>query len=938
MASREENLLQSLAAALDMPAESGRWEILLTTAQALGLIVNEDGTTAALEDGDADTSEDEKLGAAATNAVAGQTPSGSDRKRRRLAEGAVEFTPVRLTDERTADQVPDAHQIRAGEAMLEWLFAPCSLDSLFEAVWEQVPLLINRPANRQYYDGWFSKNDIDALLRGRGLQWTYNIDVTKYIDGTRVNFNSNASDNAPAAAANGAANGVTNSAPKMADPELVWRRFSQEGCSVRVLHPQRWHDPLWRLLGTLEEVFRCCMGCNAYLTPPGSQGFAPHCDDIDAMVLQVEGAKRWRCYAPRSPDEVLPRFSSPDFDQDEIGEPVLDVVLRPGDLLYMPRGTIHQAEALEGEHSLHLTVSANQRRTWADLFEAALPRALELAVEDCIDLRRATPIDYTDYMGVAHADEDDRPERQAFYAQARSMMDRIAECLPLDSAADQLAAMFQQQRLPPPYCSANASGTSGAKAAKPPTAKSTVRLAQRGIACFTIEDESVVVHHCLANQRDSHAAVEAEADPGAITFPIECAPTLEALLFVGSGSQGSKQAGTVKLSRLDAIEDCSLTVLDVATQLHAAGTSGPVKIDNLFDQAQANGIKVVRLFVGGVTPALVLQPRPGQFNETAFQALDGIIQAANDRDIKLILVLADNWLVQDAKLGYVHWAGETDPDAFFRNPKIIGWYKHAVPNIEFQYAEPRTACNTSAPNASCDAAAAKQLQNWIEDISGYLKTQDPNHMVTVGEEGFYGPSSPNVGKNPNPGTGPDAWPSKTGTDFVANHAPASIDFAAFHLWPDNWAVDETSNAPVRGLDFATAWINQHIADAASLGKPVVLEEFGKALTFPLTPQNVSDIRNPYFATVFKQLNDSAARNDLLKGAVFWEWHFLPGGEVFKETVFPQSNDTTWTNIIVPTAQNVVKNQSQTPVPNCTPGARISPSSPPANAQAETATG
>ncbi len=29
----------------------------------------------------------------------------------------------------------------------------------------------------------------------------------------------------------------------------------------------------------------------------------------------------------------------------------------------MPRGTIHQAEALEAEHSLHVTVSVNQVRT-----------------------------------------------------------------------------------------------------------------------------------------------------------------------------------------------------------------------------------------------------------------------------------------------------------------------------------------------------------------------------------------------------------------------------------------------------------------------------------------------------------------------------------------------------------------------------------------------
>lgn len=70
-----------------------------------------------------------------------------------------------------------------------------------------------------------------------------------------------------------------------------------------------------------------------YLTPAGSQGFSPHYDDIDAFVLQLEGAKRWRCYRPPSEQDFLARFSSPDFAEDAIGDPVLDIVLEPGDLL-----------------------------------------------------------------------------------------------------------------------------------------------------------------------------------------------------------------------------------------------------------------------------------------------------------------------------------------------------------------------------------------------------------------------------------------------------------------------------------------------------------------------------------------------------------------------------------------------------------------------------
>jgi len=38
---------------------------------------------------------------------------------------------------------------------------------------------------------------------------------------------------------------------------------------------------------------------HSYLTPPGSQGFAPHYDDIEAFVLQLEGKKRWKLYGER---------------------------------------------------------------------------------------------------------------------------------------------------------------------------------------------------------------------------------------------------------------------------------------------------------------------------------------------------------------------------------------------------------------------------------------------------------------------------------------------------------------------------------------------------------------------------------------------------------------------------------------------------------------
>ena len=81
------------------------------------------------------------------------------------------------------------------------------------------------------------------------------------------------------------------------------------------------------------------VGANVYLTPPGTQGFAPHWDDVDVFMMQLEGKKHWRLYEP---DQKLPRYSSKNLNQEDLKEPILEVDMEPGDLIYMPRGTIHQ--------------------------------------------------------------------------------------------------------------------------------------------------------------------------------------------------------------------------------------------------------------------------------------------------------------------------------------------------------------------------------------------------------------------------------------------------------------------------------------------------------------------------------------------------------------------------------------------------------------------
>ncbi len=127
---------------------------------------------------------------------------------------------------------------------------------------------------------------------------------------------------------------------------------------------------------------------NAYITPPENQGFAPHYDVHDVFVLQVAGRKTWTIHQPVVTD---PLDSQPwDRRRDEVearaaGQPVIDTVLEPGDALYLPRGTIHAAQAL-GEASIHITIGVHP------LTRNQLVRYLLDEMQDVAELRASLPM------------------------------------------------------------------------------------------------------------------------------------------------------------------------------------------------------------------------------------------------------------------------------------------------------------------------------------------------------------------------------------------------------------------------------------------------------------------------------------------------------------------------------------------------------------------
>jgi hypothetical protein len=88
---------------------------------------------------------------------------------------------------------------------------------------------------------------------------------------------------------------------------LVFARLVFGGASferVNWLGSQQRHRKGWR---RLTRGAPACASCTTLQFILAHTLLSPPRDDIDAFVLQLEGSKRWRLYAPTDPEHVLPR-------------------------------------------------------------------------------------------------------------------------------------------------------------------------------------------------------------------------------------------------------------------------------------------------------------------------------------------------------------------------------------------------------------------------------------------------------------------------------------------------------------------------------------------------------------------------------------------------------------------------------------------------------
>lgn len=256
-------------------------------------------------------------------------------------------------------------------------------------------------------------------------------------------------------------------------------------------------------------------------------------------------------------------------------------------------------------------------------------------------------------------------------------------------------------------------------------------------------------------------------------------------------------------------------------------------------QAAQAGIKVVRVWAFGEGGPNDVKPMadfadwprehsfrlaPGQWNEDAFVHLDRVIAEAAKNKIYVQLCLTNWWRDTGGVTQYLRWAGINDAAddsykfginnekaiLFYTNPETRRLYREHIEKLATRrntvtgvmYRDDPTIFGWELMNeAQVITGRWAERRAWFAEMSAYLKSLDPNHLVAPGAWGYRS--------------------SSERREWLADHAIPSIDYCDVHNYPRD-DHDSFVDSPAALKEF----IENRAAAAFSLGKPIVFGEFG----------------------------------------------------------------------------------------------------------------
>jgi mannan endo-1,4-beta-mannosidase len=208
-------------------------------------------------------------------------------------------------------------------------------------------------------------------------------------------------------------------------------------------------------------------------------------------------------------------------------------------------------------------------------------------------------------------------------------------------------------------------------------------------------------------------------------------------------------------------------------------------VDLVMTHLQTSGIKVLRVWGfndvsstgNGVWYQSFVSGQAPQINTGAngLQRLDYVVSSAAAHNIKLVINFVNNWSDYGGMPLYNTYYGTTKA-TWYTTAAVQAQYKTYISAVVSRYKTSTAVFAWELANeARCNGCATSVITNWATSISVYIKSLDPNHLVTLGDEGFM-----NGG-----GDGSYPYTPSEGVDFVANLKIPDLDYGTFHLYPDS---------------------------------------------------------------------------------------------------------------------------------------------------------
>jgi mannan endo-1,4-beta-mannosidase len=182
------------------------------------------------------------------------------------------------------------------------------------------------------------------------------------------------------------------------------------------------------------------------------------------------------------------------------------------------------------------------------------------------------------------------------------------------------------------------------------------------------------------------------------------------------------------------------------------------------------------------------------YGENGIQRLDYLVSACERFGLKLVLPFVNTWDDWGGVSIYINAFSKNPGAIWYDIPQAQQIYKDYVKLLVNRYKKSPAIFSWQLGNEPrCQGCSLQRVTRWAAEISAYIKSIDPDHMVTLGDEGWLSPDD-------KVGIGGAGYNGYNGVSWSEVMKVPTIDYGTVHLYPSYWGYD---------YEWGADWIREH---------------------------------------------------------------------------------------------------------------------------------